>query len=381
MNTWRSSLCRLRPARGLALGRESQNLRTPSSSPPAWPMPGRVATSSTVLRPRPARPRRRRLDPTRIPTTAPIPPSASRGVASPVSLLKTELAARGKPNFPIVLTEWGFSTDRNDYGVSTDTHAKFAVRQILMGYYTGLTINCVYSLDDARNVDDNTSDKHYGLSTTSGANFAKTLVAKPAVAKVAALNGRPRWLPLRAKGLARQHLPAEQRQGMVPRLLEPHRARCRWARPAMPRPSSGPPRPPTRRGRTSSPSTSAAIQSFPPWSADTNSNYNIFGSLVKTPPASMRITTWGLGATYSGGALPVAVLQWLHPHDHRRHLRPRHGSTTSCVNVDPAASTYSFTITGGSTNTPARPAFLSRHGTAQQRVFFGARDDKDHPAR
>lgn len=299
-------------------------------------------------------------------------------LASPISLLKTELAARGKPNFPIVLTEWGFSTDRNDYGVSTDTHAKFAVRQILMGYYTGLTINCVYSLDDARNVDDNTSDKHYGLFTTSGANFAKTLVAKPAVAKVAALNAALDGYRYVQKVSLGNTSPLNSAKDWClvfwnPTALDadgtPGNAKAvLWT---------------TETSDLTGPYQLAfdfrGDSVIPAVSADTNSNYSIFGSLVENASGLDANTTWGLGATYSGGAL-----QW----------RYYNGSTLTTtgvtfvpgtvyhivVNVDPAASTYSFTIAGGSTNytSPTGIPFRAT-GTAQQRVFFGARDDKDHP--
>lgn len=299
-------------------------------------------------------------------------------LASPMSLLKTELAARGKPNYPIVLTEWGFSTDRNDYGVSTDTHAKFAVRQILMGYYTGITINCVYSLDDARNVDDNTSDKHYGLFTTSGANFAKTLVAKPAVAKVAALNSTLAGYRYVQKVALGNTAPLNNAKDWClvfwnPTALDadgtPGNAKAvLWT---------------TETTDLTGPYQVAldfrGDSAIPAVSADTNSNYCIFGSLVENASTLDANTTWGLGATYSGGAL-----QW----------RYYNGATLTStgvtfvpgtvyhivVNVNPASSTYSFTITGGAasytspTGIPFRAA-----GPGQNRVFFGARDDKDHP--
>jgi hypothetical protein len=114
-----------------------------------------------------------------------------------ISRVKTELVSRGKPGFPIVLTEWGWSTHTyaDGYGITEALQAKFAVRQLLMGYYTDIAINCIYSMSDARNEDmvSAIGDKHYGLFSTTGANFQKVLAAKPAVATVttvmAALNG------------------------------------------------------------------------------------------------------------------------------------------------------------------------------------------------
>jgi len=299
-------------------------------------------------------------------------------VASPVSLLKAELAARGKPGFPIVLTEWGWSTDRNSGGVSADTHAKFSVRQILMGYYTGLTINCIYSLDDARNVDDNTSDKHYGLFTTSGANFQKVLVAKPAVGKVAALNA----------ALDGYRYVEKVAMGNTPPLNNSRDWCLVFWNPAAPDADGSP-------GNAKAVLwTTDTINHAGPYqfafdfrgdspvlqnAADTNSNYSVFGSVVEGSSTMDANTTWGVAATYSGGSL-----QW----------RYYNGSSTLVntgmtfvpgtvyhfvVNVNPTASTYSFSISDGTTvfTSPVGLAFRNT-GAGQNRIFFGARDDKDH---
>lgn len=101
---------------------------------------------------------------------------------------KTNLAGRGKSFMPLVFTEWGFSTGALPFEVSEATHAKFVPRMILAGYYNGLAIDCVYSLEDARNQNDlTTNDKHYGLFSTLGANYAKVMTAKPAVSTVTTL--------------------------------------------------------------------------------------------------------------------------------------------------------------------------------------------------
>jgi len=110
-------------------------------------------------------------------------------VAPLIDNLKSTLVARGRPNMPLVITEWGWSTGGFTDEVSEATQAKFAARQVLMGYYTGLAVNCIYSLEDARN-DDNrtTAGKHYGMFKTMGADYQKTMTAKAAVSSVTAVN-------------------------------------------------------------------------------------------------------------------------------------------------------------------------------------------------
>jgi len=110
-------------------------------------------------------------------------------LTSAIDSLKAELVRRGKSYVPLVVTEWGWSTGTMTYEIDEATQAKFAARQVLMGYYTGLAINCIYSLEDARNDTDRTlNDKHYGMFKTSGANYQKVMTAKPAVAAVTAVH-------------------------------------------------------------------------------------------------------------------------------------------------------------------------------------------------
>jgi hypothetical protein len=102
--------------------------------------------------------------------------------------LKANLVSRGKSFMPLVLTEWGYSTGSFEFEITEAQHAKFVPRMILAGYYNGLAINCLYSLEDARNDTDRTlNDKHYGLFKTAGADYAKVMTAKPAVANATAL--------------------------------------------------------------------------------------------------------------------------------------------------------------------------------------------------
>jgi hypothetical protein len=299
-------------------------------------------------------------------------------LASPISSVKTELASRGKANFPIVLTEWGWSTDRNLYGVSTDTHAKFAVRQILMGYYTGVTINCVYSLDDARNVDDNTSDKHYGLFTTTGTNFAKVLAAKPAVAKVTALNSSLAGYRYVEKIAMGNTAPLSNSKDWClvfwnPTALDadgtPGNAKAVvWTTDTVDQTG---PYSVTFDFRGDSPLLQNA--------ADTNSNYAAFGSVVENSSGLDANTTWGISATYSGGNA-----QWRYYNGSGTLVNTGVPFTMGSVyrfvvNVIPSTSTYSFSITSGTTtfNSPAGLGFRNS-GTATKRVFFSTRDDKDH---
>ena len=105
-------------------------------------------------------------------------------------MMKAELVRRGKPDFPIVFTEWGWSTSLPETfetgAIDYEKQAKFHVRMLIMGYYIGININCIYSLDDARNESERGDilAKHYGMFYTTGDNFHKTLVAKPSVAAV-----------------------------------------------------------------------------------------------------------------------------------------------------------------------------------------------------
>lgn len=109
-----------------------------------------------------------------------------------VTSLREELARRGKLDMPLVLTEWGWSSHLppgSDDLVSEETQAKYHVRQILMGYYAGLDINCIYSMADARNKDQRgaISNKHYGMFETTGSR-QKKLTAKPSIDAVTFLN-------------------------------------------------------------------------------------------------------------------------------------------------------------------------------------------------
>lgn len=111
-------------------------------------------------------------------------------IVSSTVAMKEELARRGRPDFPIVFTEWGWSTSLpttfETGAIDYETQAKYHVRMLIMGYYIGININCIYSLDDARNEEErpNILTKHYGMFSTTGENFHKMLVAKPSVAAV-----------------------------------------------------------------------------------------------------------------------------------------------------------------------------------------------------
>ena len=111
-------------------------------------------------------------------------------IVTSTTAMKEELARRGRPGFPIVFTEWGWSTSLPETfetgAVDYETQAKYHVRMLIMGYYIGININCIYSLDDARNEDmrGDILAKHYGMFSTTGENFHKMLVAKPSVAAV-----------------------------------------------------------------------------------------------------------------------------------------------------------------------------------------------------
>ena len=76
-------------------------------------------------------------------------------IVSSTVAMKEELARRGRPDFPIVFTEWGWSTSLpttfETGAIDYETQAKYHVRMLIMGYYIGININCIYSLDDARN--------------------------------------------------------------------------------------------------------------------------------------------------------------------------------------------------------------------------------------
>lgn len=101
---------------------------------------------------------------------------------------KANLVTRGKSYMPLIFTEWGYSTGSLEFEITEAQHAKFVPRMILAGYYNGLAINCVYSLEDARNDNDHAIPaKHFGLFKTTGADYAKVMTAKPAVANATAL--------------------------------------------------------------------------------------------------------------------------------------------------------------------------------------------------
>jgi hypothetical protein len=102
--------------------------------------------------------------------------------------LKNNLNSRGLSHMPLVLTEWGWSTGAFEYEITEATQAKYLPRMILYGHHVGISINCIYCLEDAKNDNDRTvNDKHYGIFKTLGANFQKTMTPKPAVSALTAL--------------------------------------------------------------------------------------------------------------------------------------------------------------------------------------------------
>lgn len=113
--------------------------------------------------------------------------------------------------------------------------------------------------------------------------------------------------------------------------------------------------------------------------SDTNSQYSIFGSTANAASGLDANTTWGIGATYAGGSA-----QWRYYNGSSTMVSTGlpyvSGSTYRIVvSIDPATHTYSFSInTGTSTyNSPAGLAFRTA-ATGVNKIFFGARDDKDH---
>jgi hypothetical protein len=108
-----------------------------------------------------------------------------------ITALRNEIERRGKwRGFPIVLTEWGWCSDlvpgNEEIAVDYETMSKLHVRQLIMGYYNDIAINCIYSMEDARSEDmrGSITDKHYGLFHTTGENYAKKMIAKPSVANI-----------------------------------------------------------------------------------------------------------------------------------------------------------------------------------------------------
>lgn len=104
--------------------------------------------------------------------------------------LRTALATKGI-NKPIGITEFGWSTDTsttNPGRVDELTQGKYATRTLALCYYSGLQLCGLYSLADARNYPVTEPFKGYGWFSTTGANFAKQLISKPAVDKVRSFN-------------------------------------------------------------------------------------------------------------------------------------------------------------------------------------------------
>lgn len=305
-----------------------------------------------------------------------IPESLSLSTVIPA--VKTELTARGKPNFPIVLTEWGWSTDPGPYGVSPDMQAKYAVRQVLMGYYTGITINCIYSMDDARNIDDPAVDKHYGLFTTTGADFQKVLAAKPAVAAVANLNSQLDGYRYVQKVNMGNTAPLNSAKDWCLVFWNPaatdydgsagNAKAVVWTTEFL-----------NHTGPYQLSFDFRGDTNINQGASDTNSNYAIFGSVEDSASTLDANTTWGIGATYSGGSLA-----WRYYSGSSTLVStgvPFVTGTTYhfVVNVDPVAHTYSFSINSGTStyNSPAGLGFRNT-GTGTSQFYFSARDDKDH---